>query len=98
MKKYKLTDNVPAACYEFRIDGQVARIDYEKVDHGEILLTHTEVPYDLQGQGIGRALVEAALTDIEAQGLKVIPLCGFVLGYIQRHPEWMRIVPEGIEV
>lgn len=98
MEKYELIDNAPAECYEFHIDGRVVRLEYEKVSHGEILLTHTEVPSVLQGRGIGSALIGAALADIERKGLKVIPLCGFVSAYLRRHPQWMRIVPEGMEI
>ena len=98
MKKYELIDNAPAECYEFHIDGRVALLEYEKVSHDEILLTHTEVPFELQGRGVGSALVEAALADIERQGLKIIPLCGFVQGYLERHPQWKRIVPKGMEI
>jgi predicted GNAT family acetyltransferase len=37
-------------------------------------------------------LVEAALTDIRVRGLRVVPLCPFVAGYIRRHPEYADLV------
>ncbi len=98
MATYELIDNAAAQRYEFRFPEGPAMLDYEKVSHGEILLTHTEVPPGLQGRGIGGALIVAALEDIERQGLKVIPICGFVETYIERHPQWRRILPEGMEM
>ena len=49
--------------------------------------THTEVPDALEGRGIGKRLVKAALDDARAQGLKVVPVCPFVKHYIENHPE-----------
>ena len=43
-------------------------------------------------------LVEKALKDIEKQGLRLVPLCPFVAGYIHKHPEWKRIVMKGIHI
>ena len=39
-----------------------------------------------------------ALADIERQGLRLVPLCPFVAGYIHKHPEWKRIVMRGIHI
>jgi predicted GNAT family acetyltransferase len=94
MKKYKLIDNTRERSYEFHIDGEIARIDYAITPDGDIALTHTEVAEPLQGQGIGKALVEASLEDIESRGKKVVPICGFVRAYIRKHPQWKRIVAE----
>ena len=41
---------------------------------------------------------EKALKDIEKQGLRLVPLCPFVAGYIHKHPEWKRIVMKGIHI
>ena len=66
--------------------------------NGEIYLTHTEVPRELEGKGIGSQLVEKTLQDIERQGLRLVPLCPFVAAYIKKHPEWRRIVMKGINI
>ena len=65
---------------------------------GVIYLTHTEVPMELGGKGIGSQLVEKVLLDIEKKDLRLVPLCPFVAGYIQKHPDWKRIVMSGIHV
>jgi predicted GNAT family acetyltransferase len=52
-----------------------------------LLLTHTEVPPALEGRGIAAALVKAALDWARAEGLRVRPLCSYVVAYMRRHPE-----------
>ena len=83
MNAYELFDNAPRKRYEFRIDGLTPMIEY---------LTHTEVPRELAGRGIGSRLVEKVLADIDRQGLRLIPRCSFVAGYIRKNPRWERIV------
>ena len=64
----------------------------------KIYLTHTEVPKELEGKGIGSKLVKEVFDYIESEKLKMIPLCPFVKAYVQRHPEWKKLVLEGIKI
>ena len=98
MENYKLIDNVALHQYEFRIGDLIPRNEYIKTKNGEIYLTHTEVPSALEGKGVGSSLVRLALEDIERQQLRLVPLCPFVAGYVQKHPEWKRLVMEGINI
>ena len=43
---------------------------------------------ELNGKGIGSALVRGLLDIVRTQGLKVVPLCPFVASYIAKHPEY----------
>ncbi|ODU09616.1 MAG: GNAT family N-acetyltransferase [Rubrivivax sp. SCN 71-131] len=52
-----------------------------------VLITHTEVPVMLEGRGIAAALVQATLGWARAQGLRVRPLCSYVVAYMRRHPQ-----------
>jgi len=98
MGNYELIDNTEANQYEFHVGNHIAKIEYIKTKNGEIYLTHTEVPVALEGQGIGSQLADKVLTDIEKQNLRLVPLCPFVAGYIQKHPDWRRIVMKGINI
>ena len=98
MDDYELIDNTENHQYEFHIDKLVPKIEYIKSKNGEIYLTHTEVPVQLEGKGVGSQLVEKVLKDIERQELRLVPLCPFVAGYIKKHPDWRRIVMKGINV
>lgn len=93
MKDYRFSNNTAKRRYELDLeDGQIAMIEYYLAPGGEVALTHTEVPYDHAGQGVGSQIAFKALTDIREQGSKVIPQCGFVASYIRRHPEWQELV------
>jgi len=98
MTDYKLIDNVDSSQYEFHVGEYIPKIEYIKTNNGEIYLTHTEVPVALEGQGVGTGLVEKVLADIDNKGLRLIPLCPFVAGYIKKNPDWRRIVMKGINI
>lgn len=78
--------------YQLVIEGYTAFIDYMVNEDGDVFLTHTEVPGQLEGQGVGTRLVEETLKDIEKHDQHVVPLCAFVAGYMKKHPEWKRIL------
>lgn len=75
--------------FEIRVNGHIAELTYTL--HGEtIIFTHTGVPPDLEGQGVGRKLVMAGLEYARENRLKAESLCWFVTRYLQRHPEYQR--------
>lgn len=73
--------------YELAIEGHIAATYYKLAD-GVITFIHTEVPPELGGKGIGSKLIQGALDQVRAAGLKVIAQCPFVKGYIEKHPEY----------
>ena len=84
---YEVRDNPARGRFELTADGETAVLDYRLA--GDVMtLTHTGVPRALEGRGIGSALVQAALDQIRARGLKIVVLCWFVDGFIDRHPEY----------
>ena len=72
--------------FEVKEEGEVAILTYRLAERA-IVFTHTIVPDALEGRGIGSRLVRAGLDFARTQGLKVVPQCSFVRGYIERHPE-----------
>ncbi len=88
---YQLIDNKTDKQYEFHAGEFIPKIEYLKTG-GKIFLTHTEVPKQLQGKGIGNLLVKEVLEDINQKGLTLVPLCPFIASYIKRHPEWNFLV------
>jgi hypothetical protein len=81
--------------YRFEVESGslTSRLDYRR-DRTTIALVHTEVPEELQGQGIGGELVQAAMKHAREKGLKVLPYCPFVAAYLGRHSEWNDMVGE----
>lgn len=62
------------------------------VRQNRIVFNHTEVADGYEGQGLGTKLVQAALDDVRAAGTTIVPLCAYVRGWIERHPEYDDLV------
>ncbi len=72
-----VTNNAARSRYELVVDGVTAFAEY-RLAGDRIIFPHTLVPPELEGRGIGRKLVMAALDDAEAKGLEVQADCWFV--------------------
>lgn len=86
-----VTDNAGESRYELDVEGQMAVLSYHRRG-GTLYLTHTEVPQELEGKGIGSRIVKHALDQARAAGEKVAPWCPFVRAYIDRHSEYEEMV------
>ncbi len=84
-------DNAVEHRYELTVDGQTAIAAYTD-EEGARVFTHTLVPPELEGHGVGTRLVAGALADVRARGLKIVPQCPFVAAYVERHPETRDLV------
>jgi predicted GNAT family acetyltransferase len=73
--------------FELDADGHMA-VAYYRLSPGVISFTHTEVPNELSGRGIGSALARGALDIVRAQGLKVVAQCPFISAFMGKHPEF----------
>jgi predicted GNAT family acetyltransferase len=81
--------------YVATLDRQEAVAEYILLADREpptIILTHTEVPEEMEGHGVGSTLVRHALDDARERGLVVQPQCPFVRSYIERHDEYADLV------
>ena len=87
----KVENNESEQRFEAHLKGYVAVAQYHRQGQ-EIIFTHTEVPVELEGQGVASVLVRTALDTAREQQLEVVPLCPFVAGYIRRHHEYLDIV------
>jgi predicted GNAT family acetyltransferase len=81
-----VTNNEAKAQYELTLDGHTALAAY-KVRPDHLTFYHTEVPAALEGRGIGKRLIKAALDDVRRRGLKIVATCPFVRHYVETHPE-----------
>lgn len=80
--------------FEVDLEGQTAMLQY-KIKDGALWLLHTEVPEKGQGKGIAGALARAAFDHARATNQPVVPMCSFVVTWLQRHPEAMdQVAPE----
>lgn len=79
-------DNPSASRFETTVDGALAQLVYQRTP-GRLVLAHTVVPDELEGRGIGGALVSAAVASAVADGSTIVPDCSFARGWLERHPD-----------
>ena len=80
-------DNKARQRFELDVGGTMAFANY-RLNSDAVIITHTETPPALRGRGIASELVKGALDLIRADGHKVVAGCGFVVDYLQKHPEF----------
>lgn len=86
-----LVDNPEETRFETDVDGHIAFVSYLRRDD-TIFFTHTEVPKELEGRGLGSALAKAVLDRARAEHWKVVARCPFIAKYIERHPEYQSLL------
>ena len=72
-------------------DGEFAFAAYNLLP-GAIRFYHTVVPESHGGQGLGTALIKAALGAARERALNVIPVCPFFRAFLKKHPEEQDLV------
>lgn len=77
--------------FEITEKGSTAVLTY-KLSNNIIDMQHTIVPEEMEGKGVGSALVKQALNYARHEEMKVKPTCPFIKAYIDRHPEYKDLV------
>jgi uncharacterized protein len=89
----EVVDNPDRSRFEIRVDGERAGLAaYRLRTDGAIVFLHTEIGDEHEGKGLGGILVRAALDSARERGLRVVPSCPFVRGWIERHPDYADLV------
>ena len=87
-------NNTSLSRFEALEDGQVVGwLDFE-AGPGVLTMTHTIVPSEHGGRGIGKVLVEYAVGYAADNGWSVVPECAFVRAYLAKNPPLQTLVPE----
>lgn len=81
-----MTHNEAASRFEVTVEGHRGELVYRH-DGERIVLLHTGVPKQIEGRGIGSALVSAAVSHAIEEGIRIVPVCWFARGWLERHPE-----------
>jgi len=87
----EVANNEAAHNFEMIVNGQRSFIDYKQKDN-KMYLIHTEVPAELQGQGVAEAMVTKTFEYMEQHKLILVPLCTYIQAFLRRHPEWDRLL------
>jgi predicted GNAT family acetyltransferase len=78
--------------YEILLDGEkVGHADY-KVEGDVLVFDHTEVDPAQQGKNLAGILMREALDDVRERGLKMRPVCSYVVKFVERFDEYADLV------
>lgn len=88
----QIQQNKQAARFETSIDGVDAFIEYIEKPGGVLLLTHTCVPPQISGRGVGTQMVVKTLELIRQLDLKIVPLCPFILSYLNKTDNYQDLI------
>jgi len=88
-----ITDNVELQRFEAHLDGKLAGFAEYQLTDELMVFTHTEVDPAFEGNGVGSALAQFALDQLrDGSGTrKALPVCPFIKGWIQRHPDYLPV-------
>ena len=88
-----VVDAPEAGRYELRLGDAVAGyVEYRRRDDATSF-THTLVEQEYGGRGFGSILIRGALDAERAAGHAVLPYCPFVRGFVEKHPDYLDLVP-----
>lgn len=87
-----VTDEPDESRFVARIDGEIAGWAEYRIDGDRVVFTHTRVPEEFGGKGVGSRLARHALDTVRDRGQQIVPLCPFIEAYTRRHPEYGEIV------
>jgi predicted GNAT family acetyltransferase len=92
MSDVEVKKNEPEQRYEAWLDGELAGFAQYTISENAVVFTHTQVFGQFEGRGVGGALARGALDDARAAGSKVVPVCPFFEGWIDKHPDYQDLL------
>ena len=88
-----VVDNPAEHRFEIRVDGRLAGYAAYRAEERAHVFTHTEIDPAYEGQGLGSVLIRGALDEVRSRGRAVLPVCPFVRRFVERHPDYLDLVP-----
>src|SRR5262249_47968336 len=88
------TDNAERDRYELWDGDQLVGFAEYHFHGDEMAYLHTEIKPEFEGHGYAGRLIQQSLDDARSRGLKVLPYCPFVRGWINKHPDYQDLVPD----
>lgn len=75
------------------VDGNIAaELVYNLPSKDRMIIEHTEVDESLEGKGVGRQLVSAAVDYARTNQMKIIPYCPFAKKLFSITEEWKDVL------
>jgi predicted GNAT family acetyltransferase len=73
-------------------DGDLAGFVTYQLTGNIIAYTHTEVLPEFKGGGVGSRIAKAVMDDARARGRTVVPICPFLVKWLEKNQEYDDIV------
>jgi predicted GNAT family acetyltransferase len=67
---------------------------YQAGPHDILQLVHTEIHPRFEGRGMASTLIRTVLDTERERGQQILPVCPFVKAFLQKHPDYVDLVPE----
>ena len=84
-------DNAAAHRFELVEAGLTAFADYVR-QPGRLVIPHVEAPIALRGTGAAGRLMEGVVAHVQAEGVRIVPICAYAAAWLRRHPEHSDLV------
>ncbi|MGV0644021.1 GNAT family N-acetyltransferase [Mycolicibacterium sp. XJ879] len=78
--------------FNITVDGKTAGFTEFADRDGQRVFPHTEVDDAFQGRGLATILIGEALQQTRDDGLRIVPVCDMVAGYLDKHEEFSDVV------
>lgn len=64
---------------------KVGEMTYSKAGSDRIIIDHTEVDDSMRGTGLGKKIVERAVSDARKKEISIVPLCPFARSVFEKN-------------
>jgi len=88
----RVVENAHLHRFELPLGEDALAAAYYRVDGNRLVLTHTEVPSEFAGRGIGTRLATEVFEQIRASGRKAVLRCPFMIHFAARHPDYADVI------
>jgi uncharacterized protein len=78
--------------YEILVDRTFAGFTHYQPYEGSLVFDHTVIKDAFAGQGLASKLVRATLDDVRARKSRIVPLCEYISGWLEKHPDYDDLV------
>lgn len=95
-EKIEVFEEPDKSRYVVTVDGARAGLAAYRVIDGVVVFTHTEIDDAFGGRGLAKKLAVTSLDEQRERGNKVVPLCPFYGGFIDKNPDYADLVDEAL--
>jgi predicted GNAT family acetyltransferase len=94
LDNFNVIHNEAEQQFELIAESRKSLLAYHRTP-GVISFDHTEVPPELEGQGIATKMTRAALDFARTERLRVVPACSYVAAFIRKNAEYQGLLAAG---